>query len=346
MKTRRVLTLVLALLLLVSITGCSGAKESAAPESTAPESTAPESSAPESSAPEYPTQAITITCPTAAGGAIDLVIRAIATEMEDTIGQNITIVNKDGGAAGAIAEYYATAQPDGYSLFVIDKGMLSNYATGTFSVGYEDFEPIGQIDESSQLLVCNAELPYESIEDVVEAAAAAPETISIGCSGSTGISFLSVYGFISDAGAPLKIVPYSGGAELKAAVSGGDVALASLKTSEAASLVDGGYLRVLACCGAERDEAFPDAPTLLELGVDFSITQTTSLWAPSGTDPQIIAILADALESAVASDSFKELCETNLTAPSYLGPDELEQYSADEYAKIFEMLDAAGLAKK
>lgn len=346
---RRSISLILALaMIILTFAGCAGGKTESTtpPESKAPESVAPESTTPPEAAKiDYPTQGITLTVPSKAGGAIDMVSRTLATEMEKTLGQTITVVNKEGGAAGAIAEYYATAKNDGYNLFIIDKGMLSNHVAGTFTVSYMDFDPIAQVDESVQLIVCNSSLPYETLEDVVEAANANPDTITIGCTGTAGISFLSVFGLVNNQ-APLKIVPYSGGAELKAAISGGDVNLASLKTSEVVALEEGGYLRVLACCGDERVEAYPDVPTLKELGIDFAITQATSLWVPKGTDPEIISILEEAVKTAVESDTYQELCKTSLTDPKYLNSEELLEYSESEYAKIFDMLDAAGVAKK
>lgn len=346
---KKFIVVLLTALIMVSMAGCSNnsgakAQPEAAPKPEEAAKSAETAKPAEVAKTEYPVQGITLTCPSAAGGAIDMVSRTLATEMEKILGQTITVINKEGGAAGAIAEYKATAKNDGYNIFIIDKGLLSNYAAGTFTVGYTDLEPIAQVDESIQMIVCNANLPYQSLEEVIEAAKEKPDTITIGCTGTAGISFLSVFGLTNEA--PLKIVPYSGGAELKASISGGDVNLASLKTSEVVSLEEGGYLRVLACCGEERVDAYPDVPTLKELGIDFAITQATSLWAPKGTDAEIIKILEDAVKTAVESEAYQELCRTNLTTPNYLKAEELLAYSESEYTKIFDMLDAAGVAKK
>lgn len=294
---------------------------------------------------DYPAKGITILCPTAAGGGLDIVIRCLAAEMEKDLGRKITIVNKSGGAAIGVTEFHETAKPDGYNFMIIDKGLISNYMTGVFPYGWRDFEPVGSVENSIQFIVCGADKPFKTIQDFIAATKAAPDTLSIGTSGSSGISFLSVYGFVSQADIPAKIVPFSGGAELKSNVAGGHVDCASLQTGEVLSLVEAGMLRVLACVDSKRSETFPDVPTLIDIGVDFSITQAKALWAPKGTPKEYIDIFAAALEKAVRSDAYTALCKTNQTQGVFLNPQELAADYEVQEKLIGEMIENAGLAK-
>ena len=294
----------------------------------------------------YPTKNITILCPTPAGGGLDITTRTIAPEIEKILNAKIIVINRSGGAAIGVAEVAETAKPDGYTFIIIDKGLISNYETGVFKYGWRDFETVASLNKGKIYIVVNANDPYEDIEDLVQAAKDEPNVLTIGTTGSSGISFLNAFGFTSKSNAPIKIVPFAGGGDTKAAISGGHITAAALDGLEIMPLVEAGILRVLAVSANDRSPELPDVPTLKEKGIDFSLEQAKAIFAPKGTPNEVINIFSDAVKKAVESESFKKLCSDTMQIIDYMGPEELADNYEENEKIIRKLIVDAGLAKQ
>jgi tripartite-type tricarboxylate transporter receptor subunit TctC len=146
-------------------------------------------SAAPASAETYPTRAITIITPFAAGSATDAAARMIGQYLQDALGQSVVIENRAGAGGVPAANAVARANADGYTLFFTTNSTHSA-ANGLFkSVPYDpikDFTPIARIGSFPSFVAVNPALPVNSIVDLVEYAKANPGKLSYGVGNSTG----------------------------------------------------------------------------------------------------------------------------------------------------------------
>jgi tripartite-type tricarboxylate transporter receptor subunit TctC len=139
------------------------------------------------------------------------------------------------------------------------------------------------------------------------------------------------------AGIKLRHLPTTGGGPAMTAVLGGHATVAALSTGAVTPQVKGGKVRVLANSGARRLEAYPDVPTLKELGYDVEIYLWTGLFAPRDVPAPVLKTLRDAARQAVQDDEFKSASEKMQMPPAYQDADEFKTW----WDKDSEMLAAA-----
>lgn len=294
---------------------------------------------------KFPTKNITILCPTAAGGSLDIAARTIGPELENDLKVNITIINRGGGASIGVAEFGDSKKTDGHTLLIIDKGLISNYEAGVFKYGWRDFEPVGTLNKGMMFLVIPANSRFKDLDSFVKATIEAPDTITIGTPGSAGIGFLNAVGFISNSGAKAKIVPFSSGADTKAALAGAHIDAAFLDGGEVLPMVKGNLMRAIACSDVKRSDLLPDVPTFIESGIDFSLTQSKSLWVTKGTPEYIVKILSNSVKNAVNSEAFQKLCRDTSQEPIVMDPIEMKKDFENEERIIRDLMIKAGLKK-
>jgi tripartite-type tricarboxylate transporter receptor subunit TctC len=274
--------------------------------------------APNALAQNYPTRPITMVVPFPPGGLTDVPARVAATMMSEKIGQNIVVENKTGGTGTIGAAYAARATPDGYTL-------LANSAADTQNLHHlkltysplDDFIQIGWIVDGPPLVaVINAGLPYKTMRELIAAAKEDPKKISFGTSGPASSPGLALMRLNSVAGIDIVPVPYRGSGDAARAVAGGAIQGAFTFFSQAKPLVDDGKVRVLGIAAPTRLAAWPDVPTLKELGYDLDFRGFVGLAAPAKTPKPVIAFLSKALNDTVQTDAFKQrMAALGMTVP-------------------------------
>jgi tripartite-type tricarboxylate transporter receptor subunit TctC len=143
--------------------------------------------------------------------------------------------------------------------------------------------------------------------------------------------------FMQAAGIKLRHLPTTGGGPAMAAVLGGHAAVAMLSTGAVSPQVKGGKARVLANSGATRLAAFPETPTLKELGYDAEVYLWTGLFVPKDVPADVLKTLRDATRQAVQDPEFKAASEKMQMPPAYLDADQFKVW----WDKDSEMLAAA-----
>jgi tripartite-type tricarboxylate transporter receptor subunit TctC len=143
--------------------------------------------------------------------------------------------------------------------------------------------------------------------------------------------------FLQAAGIKLRHLPTTGGGPAMTALLGGHAMVSALSTGAVTPQVKGGKLRVLANSGNKRLAAYPDTPTLKELGYDVEIYLWTGLFAPKDVPPHVVKILREAVRKAAQDDEFKTASEKMQMPPAYQDADEFKAW----WDKDSEMLAGA-----
>ena len=283
---------------------------------------------------EYPARPVRMVMPTSAGGANDVIGRAVAQRMSEVLGQAIVIDNR-GGAGGAIgAEIAANAAPDGYTLLV------ATFATHTMvpllqkRVSYDaarDFVPIARYVVQYGLLSANPNFPPRTVKELIAAAKAQPGSINYASAGPGSTSHFNGLAFAKRAGIDIVIVPYKGGAPALAALAAGEAQINFGPLPAHMTLIKAGRLRPIAVSGATRSVGVPDVPTVAESGLPgFSSAAWVGLAAPAKTPPRVVERLAAVAAEALKSPELQRRLVALGAEPGFQGPGQFAAFVRED----------------
>jgi tripartite-type tricarboxylate transporter receptor subunit TctC len=284
----------------------------------------------------YPGKPIRLMIGYTAGGSAEAGARPLARALEPLLGQPLVFEYRPGNAGGVAMEAIAKAPNDGYTLYYFDSGPLT-VAPHLAKVGYHNltsFTHLGHVCGSGSLLVVHASTPFKSVADVVEASKREPNKWSYGTSGVGGPHHLSGEYFKSVTGADLLHVPYKGGGPAMTDLMGGQIPMLFSSLGPAVGAVKSGKIRALAVTSPQRSAAFPDVPTMDEVGLKgFDSTAWYGLLGPVGLPQEVVTRLTQALAKAGSDKKLLEQinatgCDTEILTPAQT----VEKIKAD-YAK-------------
>jgi tripartite-type tricarboxylate transporter receptor subunit TctC len=231
------------------------------------------------------------------------------------------VVENKTGASGVVgATLVLRAEPDGYTLLVNALADVQNlhYLKVPYNA-IDDFTMIGKITDGPPLvLIINSELPYKTLRELIDDAAAHPNKISFGTSGPATSPAIAMTQLNHTAGTKIVDVPYRGSGEAAAAVVTGAVQATFTFYTAAKPLTDGGKVRPLAVAGSQRIPAWPDVPTMEELGFsNFNHSGFVGLVGPAKLPQSIVSTLLKALNESIHSELFRTRMEAlGMTIPA------------------------------
>jgi tripartite-type tricarboxylate transporter receptor subunit TctC len=285
----------------------------------------------------FPTKEVQIIIPYAAGGATDLIFRALAETSSKYLGKPIVVVNKPGGGAVPGFTEAARAKPDGYTLV----SALTPLTTIPYQVEttftYKDFAPIINVVKDPVMFLVKADAPWKDVKEFIAYAKANPGKVNVGNSGAGGGVHMIAAAFEKTAGVKFNHVPFSGGGPSVTALLGGHIDAVSVSPPEGVSHIQAGTLRIIALFSDKRLELFPNVPTVKEQGIDFTMGQWRGLAAPKGTPEGVIKILHDAFKKGMEDPQFIKSAKEMGVNLHYLGPDDFGKLMASDdefYAKL------------
>lgn len=238
----------------------------------------------------------------APGGSTDVMARAMQPFLEKRLDAKIVIVNRP-GAAGEIAyTALSKAKPDGYTFaFINTPGFVSTRVQR--KVGYQEtaIRPVARIVDDPTVLAVPNDSSYQSLDDFIQAAKAAPGKLSVGTSGVGTDDHLMMVQLEQLTGITLTHVPFAGASESATALMGGHISSAGQNISE---LSDDSKYRVLAQFSSERMPQEPELPTAKEQGVDLVMTSERGIAAPAKVPDDIEKRMADAVKAVLEDPAF------------------------------------------
>ena len=206
----------------------------------------------------------------------------------------------------------------------------------------------GIVGTAPMVITTGAMKPYKNFRDVIAAAKAKPDTITMGNVGNGSLAHLATIVLNQAAGVQIVPVPYKGGGPLSLDVMGGQVELAMASTAAQAAHVKGGKMRALALTGDKRSSTMPEVPTLAELGIPWQ--GAYAFWgilAPAGTPKPIIDKLVAELNKAIKQpDVQKTLTETLGMDVLALSPEASGKYLADAIARWGKVVKDNGITNQ
>ena len=278
----------------------------------------------------FPEKEVQIIVPYAAGGATDLIFRALAESSAKYLGKAVVIVNRPGGGGAVGFTEGAKAKPDGYTLTAVitPVTILPHQVKTAFT--YRDFAPIINVVDDPSMFLVRADAPWKSLKEFIDYAKKNPNMITVGNSGAGGGVHLVALAFERAAGVRFNHIPFAGGGPSVTALLGGHINAVSVSPPEGISQVKAGKLRIIALFADERFELFPDVPTVKEQGIPFSMGMWRGLAAPKGTPPEVIKTLHDAFKKGMDDPVFKKNAHDMSVKLYYLGPGPFEKRMADD----------------
>ena len=296
---------------------------------------------------DYPTKPITVIVSFSAGGNNDIRARMLGIEVGKTLGKTIIVDNKPGASGNIGHEILSRAAPDGYTLGIGAMGPLAVNAAIYPKVPFDplkDFTPIILIEKAPLVLVTRTDKPFKTIKDVIAAAKAKPDTLTIANAGAGGAHHLSAELFAQTVGISMIAVPYKGGGPASNALLSGEVDMMFEQSYAALPSIQAGRTRALAVTSDQRLPSLPDVPTMAELGYPrATVSNWLGLIGPKGLPPAIVKQLNEAFNKALALPDMRE----KIAGPgNVIGggtPEEFAAFIASENKRWATIVKTAGI---
>ena len=282
----------------------------------------------------WPAKPVKFVVPYPPGGSTDPMARLIAAKLSDSLGQPFVVENRS-GASGTIGTAFVAKSPaDGYTfIFVFDYHAVNPLLIPDLPFDtVKDLAPVTLIGTAPMAIATGAAKPYKSFDDVVAAAKAKPNTVSIGSVGNGSLGHLTMVLVQQTSGIRLIHIPYKGGGPMTADAVGGQIDLAIGSVAVITPHVNGGKLRAVAVTGDTRSRALPDVPALAEQGLPgFSALAWWAIFAPAGVPKPIMDKFHAELVKAFNLPDVRKLLTETLGIDLVVGPPEgLQKWLADE----------------
>ena len=298
-----------------------------------------------SRAQSFPVRPIRLVIAFPAGGPTDITMRSLADGASRILGQSVIVENKPGAGGTLPAQTLQTSTADGYTLAQIPLGVFRlPYTTKINWDPIKDISYVLNVTGYAFGLVVPIDSPLKTWTHYVGWAKANPGKLTFGSTGTLTSPHLTMELIAQKLGLQLLHVPYKGSADLMTALMGGHIMSAADSTGFA-TLVESGKLRVLNTWGAQRLAKFPDAPTLMELGLDLVQNSPFGIGAPKGTPPDVVKRLHDAFKQAMEQDSYKTALARYDMVPMYMSSAGYSKFAAETFAREKALVEKLGLAK-
>jgi tripartite-type tricarboxylate transporter receptor subunit TctC len=261
----------------------------------------------QASADDYPNRPIRVFTASSAGGISDIFMRVLNDAMQSRLGQPLIIENKPGGAGNIAARACQDATPDGYTICIInaDTMIYNQFMFKSIPFDPEKLTPIVNLFHLIQVLVVNAELGAQTVDELVAVSKAKPGTLNFLTASIPCVVYMD--SLKRDKGADWIRVPFRGGGEAVTAILGGTTPIGLIGLGNVTAQIKAGKMNALALVNNIRTPALPDVPTLADLGYKGAPSETWyGLFAPAGTPKPIIDRLNGEIVKVVSDPGFRE----------------------------------------
>ncbi|RZT39430.1 Bug family tripartite tricarboxylate transporter substrate binding protein [Cupriavidus agavae] len=294
----------------------------------------------------YPDKPIRLVVPYAAGGAVDIVARAVGQHMSQVLRQPIVVDNKPGASTNIGLDYVAKAPADGYTIMMASNSLATNgalFAKLNFNPA-ADFAPVARVGEASLVVVVPAKSAITSLKGLVAQARAQPGKLNYASAGNGSSGHLAGELLKDAAGIDVLHVPYKGGAPAITDLIGERITFMPINPLEVVSHIKAGTLRPLAVASASRSALLPNVPTSKEEGLpNFTASVWWGLVAPAKTPVPVIRQLNTAANAALADPEVrKQLNQLGVTIVSGT-PEQFGQFVKAETATWQHVIRKAGI---
>lgn len=278
------------------------------------------------------------------GGGADRLARLFQSiiQKENLSTMPILPVNKGGGSGAEALRYLADNEGEDHVIMATLNSYYTTPLRTDIGVNIEEFTPIARMALDTFVLWVNADSDIETLDDYVAAVQAAGGSWKMGGTGTGQEDSLVTAMLENEFGISVTYVPFSGGGDVARNLVGGHIDSSVNNPSEALGFYQAGELRPIAAFTPDRISAFPDTPTMGELGHDLVYWMQRSFVAPKDMAPEAVAYYTQMFENLSESEEWQTYTAEKALMADFLTGEELQAYFLEERAKHAELLDSMG----
>jgi tripartite-type tricarboxylate transporter receptor subunit TctC len=293
------------------------------------------------SAQDYPTRPVKWVVGYPPGGATDIIARLLGQRLSERLGQQFVIENKPGAGNNIATESVINAEPDGYTLLLVNPANYINaslYANLKFNV-VRDIAPVAAFNRVPNVMTVNKDVPAKTVAEFIAYVKANPGKVNLASSGNGTSVHLSGEMFMAMAGVKMQHVPYRGAAPAITDLLGGQVQLIFDNMPSILQHVRAGSVRALAVTGTVRSPLLPDVPILADTIPGYEASALFGMGAPKNTPKAVIEKLNKEVNAVLAEPAIKARL-LDLGGEPLIGPPEafgaMIVAETDKWKKVIE----------
>jgi tripartite-type tricarboxylate transporter receptor subunit TctC len=298
-----------------------------------------------SAAADYPNRPVRFVVGFAAGGATDILARVVGQRLSERLGQQFIIENKPGAGNNIGTNAVATADPDGYTVLLVNPANYINaslYANLEFNF-LRDIAPVAAFNRVPNVMTVAPGITAKNVAEFIAYVKANPGQVNMASSGNGTSLHMSGELFMMMTGAKMLHVPYRGAAPAITDLIGNRVQVIFDNMPSIIQHIRSGSLRALAVTTTERSSQLPDTPTIAETVPGYEASALFGMGAPKKTPPEIIAKLNQHINEALVEPNVKTRLVELGGDPLLLTPDAFGAMMTAETEKWEKVVKAAGL---
>lgn len=299
---------------------------------------------------EYPGgKPVRLIAPAEPGSGWDVTARTVAEvlEQQKLIDHPLPIENR-AGATGAVwlSQMVNEYKGEDDVIAVTSTPIMSNKLRGDSDYGYEDVTMISRIITEYYMVAVPADSPYDSLEELLNAAKEDPGSVPVGAAGDDRLPFALLLDSAGGNPEEINFVAYEGGGEQIAALLNGDIKAAVAGVSEFRGQLVSGDLKGLAVLKDERLEPpLDDMPTAPEEGYDVTLDNWRGVYGPPGMSDEAVTYWQDTLKKMIETGAWKKAAEKNQWDTTYMQDQELKSYLDKTYGEVRSAMKSTGEIK-
>ena len=294
----------------------------------------------------YPSKPVRLMVGAGAGGGTDIIARMLAEKMAESFKGTFVVENKPGASNTIAAELTAKAQADGYTLLVATNTGQA-IAPHLIKLAFDpmkDLTPIGLVVTVPNVLVVGANVPANTVKELVALMKAKPEDFKYASSGIGSTQHIAGEGFDIAAGVKSVHIPYKGSAQAHLDIIAGNVQIMFDTTSSAMGQIKAGKFKALAVTTPQRSAELPNVPTLTEAGVSGSDMSTWyGVFVTAGTPPEVVARLQSELARIIKLPDVQAKLKGLGGEPGNLSVEQFSQLNRQEFERFGKLIKQANI---
>lgn len=295
----------------------------------------------------YPSKPIRILVGFSPGGGTDVMARLIGQKLTEAWNAQVVVENRPGAGGVLAADLTAKAAPDGYTLMI---GHVNSHGIAPAAMSkmpYDaarDFAPVILIGTTPNMLVANAGTGAKSLDDIVRAARANPGKLTFGSAGNGSSQHLATEMFKLAAKVDVLHIPYKGSGQMIPDLIAGQIGYSFDTMTAITPHVKSGKVTPIATTRLKRSPAYPNLPTVAELGYPgFDVSTWYGLMAPAGTPAEIVTRLNREVDRILTLPDVKEKLNSVGAEDGGGSPEQFGKFVRDEIAKYSKIVKEAGV---
>ena len=295
----------------------------------------------------YPNRPLKMLVPFTAGGSSDMVARAIAVKLTESLGQTVVVENRPGANGAIAAELLAKSPPDGYTLMTGSIGTFAINNALNPKLNYQslrDFDLVTVAVRNPNILIAYSKFPASNVAELIAYLKKTPGKTSFASSGTGSSDHLSAELFWQRTGTSGIHVPYKGGSAAMTDLMGGSVDVSFQNLGAASAHIKGGRLKALAVTSDKRVPQFPDVPTMAEAGISgFEVYSWQAVAAPKGLPKDVLAKLHSAIVAALKDPDTRARFDVQGFDVVANTPEEFTEFVKAELGRWKQVVETAGI---